>query len=46
MKNINNKNINKESLYITMSYARPGIVTAVYNAAGGSAFVCLCEEEP
>lgn len=33
----------KYSLYITKSYAHPDVVTAVYNAARGSAFLCLCE---
>lgn len=37
MKMINNKNINKESLYITLSHAHPGVVTAGYNTARGSA---------
>lgn len=44
MEMINNKNINKESLYITLSHAHPGVVTAGYNTARGSALVCLCED--
>lgn len=44
MKNIHNTNIHKESPYITKSDAHPGVVTAVYNAARGSASLCLCEE--
>lgn len=45
MKSINNQNIKKESLYITMSYAHSGVVTAVYNTAHGSNFICLCEDK-
>lgn len=41
MKKLHNKNIRKESLYITKSYTHPDVVTAVYNAARGSAFLCL-----